>query len=77
MFMLLNSAILTGSEPSSNEGVDVNIKSGEWTALGRAAQGDSIEIVRFLIERGADLDIRMDRGWSYFSRQWQCPKLGF
>jgi ankyrin repeat protein len=44
-------------------GASVQKKYSGWTALGRAAREGHEAVVKFLVENGADLNVRMDVGW--------------
>ena len=46
-----------------SRGATVNAKDRGWTALGRASKSGHLDAVHVLIESGANLDIRMDKGW--------------
>ncbi|EPS39292.1 hypothetical protein H072_6888 [Dactylellina haptotyla CBS 200.50] len=44
-------------------GAFVDTKHAGWTALGRAAKEGHEAVVKFLVEKGSDLDTEMDVGW--------------
>ena len=52
---------IRGSSLSGRKRADVNVRGWDNTALHKAAGGGHIEVVRFLVENGADVNAR-DKG---------------